>query len=252
MQNSEVGILCRIPLIAGHVQAREREVDHLAFVLQPLPFSIPFHDGLMMLNDTIGLLGFTITDGFRSVLPELRFRFPVDPLVSQRAMIHAKIEAKPLEGAVLRLGPSFARVMHEVAAVPGPIFGTEGRGRERARCQQDVRVVVALIPARGVGVDVYVRNHAAADKVIAHELADKRLALIVRQLMRQGEEHFAAELGVLAALDGFDGVPQLGAVAHPVRGVLGCEDEGGGDPALAGIVVGVAVPGSSLIFSPAR
>ena len=59
--------------------------------------------------------------------------------------------------------------------------------------------------------------------------------------MGQGEEHLAAELGVLAALDGFDGVPQLGAVAHPVRGVVWCEDERSGDTRLAGVVMRRAI-----------
>ena len=75
--------------------------------------------------------------------------------------------------------------------------------------------IVAFFPHWGVDCDI--GDHPPADELLFDIAAHQFAALLVGQLMRQGEVDFAGELGVASTLSLLHGIPKLTPVGHPFR-----------------------------------
>ena len=86
-----------------------------------------------------------------------------------------------------------------------------------------------------------VHHHAPADKLLQQKLPCKGDVFFQRKLVLQGNIKAVRKLGVLAALGGFQRVPQGLPVLVFGRGLRGQENIGADHAALAGVVAVLAV-----------
>ena len=86
-------------------------------------------------------------------------------------------------------------------------------------------------------VNGHIRDHAASNKFTLNKAAQKRQALAPIKLAGKSHFNLAGKLSIAAFLDGFDRVPELVAIAHPVGRIFGGHDLGMHDPALAAVVM---------------
>jgi hypothetical protein len=105
-------------------------------------------------------------------------------------------------------------------------------------------MVVSAVAALGRGMDGNVGDDAVLDEFLFDEVADQLDPLLVRQFVGQGQLEFTGELRCAAArafvLPLFDAVPETGARVQPVGDIVGGEDEGLKNAALAGVVFHLA------------
>lgn len=174
-------------------------------------------------------------------------------LAQQRTMVHACSHAFAGQHAVDGRGPELAFPFGQCG-----LLGSLARNRvqrhsflpqasvwvDAARAEQNVRVVVAPVPALARLMDGHVSGHAVALGQMAGKAMRQFLALFGRKFGGKRHLHFAARDGVSALVVGLDPVPKLG----PVGGLFAWKAERRKRDALAARVV-VDRPGQC-IFNP--
>src|SRR3954453_16112416 len=136
------------------------------------------------------------------------------PLLRGRNLFRAAIQTDPLptlEGAVDVVGPGLAPLEQHRLVVPRADLAAEAerpRGVDRAGGGHHVRVRLAAAVAGPHVMDREVRDHAAADHLLADEAAQQGELRLAVQLAGQGELRLAGEPRVLAALARLDRVPE--------------------------------------------
>jgi hypothetical protein len=100
-------------------------------------------------------------------------------------------------------GPAAAPIKQCLSSVPAAVLRAEAFGGEIARGEEYVGVGVIGI----VAVDADVGDHASRDEFTHYEVAEQCDLLFVLELDGQPYFDLARDLGVLARLGGFDGIP---------------------------------------------
>lgn len=100
-----------------------------------------------------------------------------------------------------------------------------------------MEVGIRTLKVVGVPVHHHAHVHQALDP-----LASQGDLLIPGQLHRDGDVELSGDLRVLALFAQLDAGPELGAIGHPLRGMLGEADFGMVDAALVGEVKDLVQP----------
>ncbi|MEM9880135.1 MAG: hypothetical protein AAF862_12750 [Pseudomonadota bacterium] len=155
------------------------------------------------------------------------------------AMVHANIKTAPAEFLILNIGPRLAPTLDHGAIVPFTRLFAKTISRQRARGEQNMGVVIPLVSQfMTVGpMNGEVRNHAMRNTLLIDKAPDQIKALLVAQLMGQGNHDFTGKLGVFAALNFFNAIPELGAVIHPLRRIRRRPDLSMNNALFAGVVM---------------
>ena len=103
-----------------------------------------------------------------------------------------------------------------------------------------MRVVVAVVALLAGGVNRHVCGHAVTVHQLAGEVVRQLFPLCGGKLGGQGYFKLAGYRRVFALLGLLGGVPELGAVACPLGGVVRQDDGGRFNATLAGVVVNLA------------
>ena len=101
-------------------------------------------------------------------------------------------------------------------------------------------MVVAVVAFLAGGMDGDISRAAVALDQLTGEVVRQLFPLCGGKLGRQGDFKLAGYRGVLALLGLLGGVPELGAVACPLGGIVRQDDGGGFNATLAGVVVNLA------------
>jgi hypothetical protein len=158
---------------------------------------------------------------------------PIDALVGETVVIDAGLMPPAREKSVDRDSPGFPPAFQFLDLIPVPSLGTEPRPDKRAQGEENVGMVVAIIPPMIGGMDRDIGDHATSDKHLAHEFSDEFDAFFMRQLEGQAQDEITRELSVFPTLTQFDCVPQPSTVAHPIGCAGRRDDLGMQDAALA-------------------
>jgi hypothetical protein len=143
----------------------------------------------------------------------------------------------PFKGRVRISRPGFAPAHQQVRRIPAAILLPEPLAGQLAHGQHDMCMGLIVAITGLALVNGHVRDHAAIDKFSLHESAQQLQPLAPIKLTRQRHFDLTSKLGIAPLLDGFDRVPELVAIAHPVGRIFGGHDLGMHDPALAAVVM---------------
>ena len=160
-------------------------------------------------------------------------------------MIHAVLNAGPLQGGVAVPRPRLAPALQNLDLVPVAVLGGEAVCIHLTGGQQNMGVMVALVARAPRRVKGDVSHHATVHELRLRVVADQGDTLRMGQLVGQSHAHLAGDLAVLAGLGFLDPVPQLGSVMDPIRRVVRCEDFGVIDAALGRVIEGQ--PGAAVL-----
>jgi hypothetical protein len=132
--------------------------------------------------------------------PDLVLRLKVDPLRLQCAMVDPRINIELGKPLVDMIGPCLAPLLQQLRAVPLAHLLAEPLRPYLAHRQHDMRVRLGLAVLAHVPMHIEVRDHAAFDELLVHEIARELDALRLVQLARNRELNLAGKLRVLAFL----------------------------------------------------
>lgn len=136
------------------------------------------------------------------------------------------------QGLVAHPGPALAPRLDQLGGVPVPGLRA-GPGAALHAPHRGHGVEMGVVPIQVVGVPVH--HHAEVHQLLDPATGQGDL-LVPGQLLREGDVELPSHLGVLALLAELDAGPELGAVRHPLGGVLGEANLGMVDAALVGEV----------------
>ncbi|MCY1170356.1 hypothetical protein D9M73_104240 [compost metagenome] len=171
----------------------------------------------------------------------------VDALRLKRAVIDPCIDIQFGQTRVDVLAPTLAPFLQQVGAVPVAVLLAEPVLADLAHRQHDMRVRLRHAVGTDIPMHVQIGDHAAVDKLVAHEVAGERDALFLGHFSGNRELDLAGELRVDPLLGRFDLVPQLFAVGQMLRRALGQQHFGVND---AGLVREVVMAVEPLVVQP--
>ena len=114
-------------------------------------------------------------------------------------------------------GPLLAPLDEFRSGVPFASLGAKSLVGQVSQGQQDVRMRVVQV----VSVQRDVGHHATRDERALSEVAQEFYLSLLCELYRESDFDLSGELGVLAALDTLDGIPEGFAVVDPGGGFCG-------------------------------
>lgn len=164
----------------------------------------------------------------------------LDALALVRAMVQPHLVPGSGQVLVSQVGPLRSDLFNQVAGslpvIQGAGLRPEALGGHHPRAGQHMRVVIPGITAGKVilravllmlvvgQVDRHVHRHAVPIREPLGELVNQLVALAGVQLVGQRHLVLAGRLRVLPRLGRLGCIPQLGTVAHPLRGTQGQDD----------------------------
>ena len=162
-------------------------------------------------------------------------------------MIYAVLDAGAFKGRVAVPRPRLPPALKNLDLVPVAVLGGKALCIHLTGGQQNVGVMIALVPLAPRRVQGDISHHATVHELRLCVVADQGDPLPMGQLVGKGHTNLAGDLAVLAGLGFLDAVPQLGSVTDPIRRVVRGEDFGVIDTAPRRIIEGQ--PGTA-IFDP--
>ena len=164
---------------------------------------------------------------------------PGDQFVSlsfERPMIDASGLSGTLQRAIHVTRPLFPPVIQKRLVVPGSLFRTEP-GLAHDPCgEQNVSMLIPVVPFPRRGMKGDVGDHTALDEICLGEGPNEINALVMGQFARQGQLDFPGKLRVAPTLRPLDSVPQCLPVEDPTRRNAWCQNLGVSDAVTSAIV----------------
>ena len=158
-------------------------------------------------------------------------RLALDALLLQAAVIDPRLVPMPFQMTVGEMRPLLAPLAQLLAPIHRRVFlGREAVPVQRPHRHHDVRMVVPLVARFVRRVDGDIDRVALPYERLTREILHQPLALLRRQLMRQGNLDLPRQLRVFALLSPLDMVPKLVAILRPVRRVFRRHDRRELDP----------------------